>query len=135
MSREWRGQHGRHLPAQVGRFRSPGAEGRALGARGRWRGGRPRRTRPGYPLQPLSLDSRGRMEHWATSVSHASCPGKSCFCPQDAALVLPILLLPSPTSEKTTRGPGCRTSPRGFAPLSSCPKQALFWCHLPEASY
>lgn len=117
VSREWRGQHGRHPPAQVGQFRSPGAEGRALGARGRWRGGRPCRTRPGYPLQPLSSDSRGRMERWATSVSLASCRGKSCVGPQDAALVLPILLLPSPTSERTTRGPGCRKSPRGLLPL------------------
>lgn len=127
MSKEWREQPEGHLPAQVGQFRSPGAEGRALGTRRRWRwrGGRPPRTRPGYPLQPLSSDVRGRMERWATTVSHASFRGKSRICPQDAGLGLPILLLPSPTllvllgSERTTRGPVCRKSPRGLLPLVS----------------
>lgn len=131
MSREWRGQPEGHLPAQVGQFRPPGAEERALGTRRRWRwsGGRPPRTRPGYPLQPLSSDVRGRMERWATSVSHTSYWGKSCVCPPDAGLVLPILL-PSPPqllvllgSERTSRGPVCRKSPRGLLPLVSVPSK------------
>ena len=126
MSKEWREPPEGHLPAQVGQFRSPAAEGRALGTRRRWRwrGGRPPRTRPGSPLQPLSSDVRGRMERWATTVSHANYRGKSRICPQDAGLVLWILLLPSPTllvllgSERTTRGPVCQKSPRGPLPLS-----------------
>lgn len=126
----------------MGQFRPPEAEGRALGTRRRWRwsGGRPPRTRPGYPLQPLSSDVRGRMERWATSVSRKLLGQELCLPsgrrpgPPNPSAPPPPTSSP-PWIRKDLKGSSVSEEPKGAAPLSFCPKQALLLCHFPEVSY